>query len=205
MSQSQRILVIGGRGTIGEHLVPALLDRGHEVIVAGRSDGDVLVDITDSSSLARMYDTTPGLDGVVVIAASGALDKFTDLTIDELMANARGKLFGQTDAVLTGQRFLNDGGSFTLTSGIFADEAWPGVTGGALVSGGIHSFVLSAAIELPRGLRINVVSPTMVADSADAYSDGFPGMRPIPMATLVAHYLDCIEGSKTGQIVRAYG
>lgn len=205
MSRQQRVLIIGGSGTIGTHLVPALAERGHAPIVAGRSSGDVKVDITDADSITSMYEQVPDLDAVVVIAASGALDTFSTLTVAELMENARGKLFGQADVVLTGQRFLNRGGSFTLTSGIFADEAWHGVTGGAVVSGGIHSFVLSAAIELPRELRINVVSPTMVADSADTFSEAFPGMRPIPMGTLVHHYLDCIEGNDSGRIIRAYG
>lgn len=39
----------------------------------------------------------------------------------------------------------------------------------AIISGRLHSFVLSAAIELEPGLRINAVSPTMVADSAKDY------------------------------------
>ena len=199
-----RVLVIGGGGTIGSHLVPALTQRDHDVVVASRSGGDVQVDITDSASITRMYQHTPQLDAVVVIAASGPLDQFATLTAAELVENSRGKLFGQLDVVLTGQHHLNDGGSFTLTSGIFADQAWPRVTGGAVVSGGVHSFVLSAAIELPRDLRVNVVSPTMVEESADVFGDQFPGLRPVPLDALVNHYLDCIEGEDTGRIVRVY-
>lgn len=200
-----RVLVIGGSGTIGTRLVPALAERGHAVVVAGRSSGEVRVDITDTGSVQRMYEQVPDVDAVVAIAASGALDEFRTLTAAELLHNLRGKLVGQADVVLTGQHHLNDGGSFTLTSGIFADQAWPGVTGGAVVSGGIHSFVLSAAVELERDLRINVVSPTMVADSAESLGDQFPGLRPVPMDTLVGHYLDCVEGDHTGRIIRAYG
>ena len=89
-------------------------------------------------------------------------------------------------------------------SGIFADEAWKGVTGGAIISGALHSFVLSAAIELPRALRINVVSPTMVADSAADFSHLFPGMEPAPMNRITKAYVRCIEGPRTGEIVRIY-
>ncbi|GAB3889674.1 hypothetical protein GCM10029964_059820 [Kibdelosporangium lantanae] len=74
-----------------------------------------------------------------------------------------------------------------------------------MISGALHSFVLSAAVELPRGMRINVVSPTMVGDSMAAFSSVFPGMRPVPMAELVDHYLACVAGSDTGRIIRAYG
>ncbi|WP_280402536.1 hypothetical protein [Nocardia carnea] len=117
----------------------------------------------------------------------------------------RAKFFGQVDLVLTGQHHCSDGASFTLTSGIFADEPWPHVTGGGVISGALHSFVLSAAIELPRRMRINVVSPTLIGDSVDAFAAEFPGMRPVPMDELVEHYLHCVHGGGTGRIIRAYG
>jgi NAD(P)-dependent dehydrogenase (short-subunit alcohol dehydrogenase family) len=163
------------------------------------------VDLTSGESVAAMYRDAGPLDGVVVTAAHGELDDFATLTRDGLLDNMRGKFFGQADVVLTGQRHLNDGGSFTLTSGIFADQAWPHVTGGGVISGALHSFVLSAALELPRGLRVNVVSPTMVAESGDTFSADFPGLRPVTLDTLVGHYVDCAEGDMTGRIVRAYG
>jgi hypothetical protein len=117
----------------------------------------------------------------------------------------RGKFFGQANLVLIGQRYVNPGGSFTLTSGIFADVPAKRVTGGAVVSGALHSFVLSAALELEGRYRVNVVSPTMVADSVDEFADLFPGLSVVSMASLVENYIDCIEGDATGQIIRAYG
>lgn len=203
-----RILVVGGAGTVGQRLVPALRTRGHEVVVAGRSSGDVRVDLTSHTSVEVMYrDATAagGIDAVVGIAAHGALDDFTTLTAEALHENMRAKFYGQADLVLTGQHHCADGASFTLTSGIFADHAWPRVTGGGVISGALHSFALSAAIELPRNMRVNVVSPTLVGDSAAAFAEDFPGMAPVPMDELVGHYLHCIEGDGTGEIIRAYG
>ncbi|MEU6641722.1 short chain dehydrogenase [Saccharomonospora sp. NPDC046836] len=200
-----RIIVVGGAGTIGRRLVPALRSNGHEVVVAGRTSGDIHVDLTSHATIEAMYREVVAVDGVVNIAAHGALDDFETLTADALHENMRAKFFGQIDLVLTGQHHCTDGASFTLTSGIFADQAWPHVTGGGVISGALHSFALSAAIELPRGMRINVVSPTMVGDSVDAFAEHFPGMRPIPMDTLIDHYLHCIEGDDTGRIIRAYG
>lgn len=176
-----RILLVGGSGTIGRRLAPDLASR-HEVVVAGRNSGDVRVDITSADSIEAMYRQVPGVDAVVGIAASGALDEFASLTEQQLLDNMRGKFFGQANLVLIGQRYLNPGGSFTLTSGVFADQPAKGVTGGGVVSGALHSFVLSAALELEDRFRVNVVSPT-----------------------LVGHYIDCIEGTATGQIIRAYG
>ncbi|GLK99267.1 short chain dehydrogenase [Dactylosporangium matsuzakiense] len=200
-----RIIVVGGAGTIGQRLVPILRSRGHDVVVAGRTSGDVHVDLTVHTTIEAMYRNAGTVDCVVSIAAHGALDEFTALTSDALLANMRAKFFGQVDLVLTGQHFCADRAGFVLTSGIFADQAWPRVTGGGVISGALHSFVLSAAIELPREMRINVVSPTMVGDSVDAFADQFPGMRQVPMDELVGHYLRCVEGNDTGRIIRAYG
>jgi NAD(P)-dependent dehydrogenase (short-subunit alcohol dehydrogenase family) len=199
-----RIILIGGSGTIGRRLAPELARR-HEIVVAGRTSGDVHVDITSAESIEAMYRQVPNLDAVVGIAASGALDDFDTLTEEQLLDNMRGKFFGQANLVLIGQRHVNPGGSFTLTSGIFADVPANRVTGGAVVSGALHSFVLSAALELEGRYRVNVVSPTMVADSVDEFADLFPGLSAVPMDTLVKHYVDCIEGDSTGQIIRAYG
>ena len=200
-----RALVVGGAGTIGRRLVPLLRERGYEVVVAGRTSGDVRMDLTSPTSIEKMYADVGGVDAVVSVAAHGPLDDFATLTRDDLTANLQGKLFGQVDLVLIGQHHVADGATFTLTSGVFADQAWPGVTGGAMISGALHAFVLSAAIELPRGIRVNVVSPTMIGDSVDSFSEQFPGMRPVPMDTLLAHYLTCVEATQTGQIIRAYG
>ncbi|MEU1545815.1 short chain dehydrogenase [Nocardia sp. NPDC005745] len=200
-----RIIVVGGAGTIGRRLAPALRSHGHDVVVAGRTSGDVRVDLTSHETIESMYREVGPVDGVVSIAAHGALDEFSTLTTDALCHNMRAKFFGQVDLVLTGQHHCADGASFTLTSGIFADQPWPHVTGGGVISGALHSFVLSAAIELPRRMRINVVSPTMIADSVDAFAGDFPGMRPVPMDELVDHYLRCIEGNDTGGVIRAYG
>ncbi|OBQ62222.1 short chain dehydrogenase [Mesorhizobium loti] len=198
-----RIVVVGASGTIGRPLC-AELSKRHELITAARSGGDVSVDITSAKSIEQMYQKIGRVDACVCVAASGALDRFADLTESELLENMRGKFFGQINLVLIGQRYLADNGSFTLTTGIFADEAWPGVTGGAVISGGLHSFVLSAAIELPRGLRINAVSPTMVADSVEDFGHLFPGMEPVAMERLIRAYANCVEGGETGGIIRAY-
>jgi NAD(P)-dependent dehydrogenase (short-subunit alcohol dehydrogenase family) len=198
-----RVLLIGGSGTVGRRLVPALADR-HEVVTAGRNSGDVRVDITSADSIRSMFEQTPDIDAVVGIAASGPLDEFDTLSEEQLLANMRGKFFGQANLVLIGQHYLNVGGSFTLTSGVFADQAANGVTSGGVVSGALHSFVLSAALELQGRYRVNVVSPTMVEDSVGEFGHLFPGLRSVPMTVLVEHYVDCIEGTATGQIIRAY-
>lgn len=199
-----RVLIVGGSGTIGRRLTPVLAER-HEIVIAARNSGDVRVDITSADSVEAMYRATPGLDAVVCIAASGPLDEFGTLTEDQLLENMRGKFFGQANLVLIGQHYVNTRGSFALTSGIFADQPAAGVTSGGVVSGALHSFVLSAALELQGRHRVNAVSPTIVEDSAAEYGHLFPDLQTVSMDTLVDHYVECVEGDATGRIIRAYG
>jgi NAD(P)-dependent dehydrogenase (short-subunit alcohol dehydrogenase family) len=198
-----RILIIGSSGTVGRRLT-AHFSNAHQIVTASRGSGDLRVDIRSKDAIERMFREAGSIDACVCVAESGAMDDFETLTDAEMLENMQGKFFGQVNVVLIGKQYLADGGSFTLTSGIFADEAWKGVTTGGVISGALHSFVLSAAIELRRGLRINAVSPGMVEDSASAYGHLFPGMNAVPMDTLVAAYSRCVEGSGTGEIVRVY-
>lgn len=49
-----RILVVGGKGTIGQAIVKKLKDN-HELILAGRTSGDVQVDLTSVDSIETMF------------------------------------------------------------------------------------------------------------------------------------------------------
>ena len=198
-----RIVVIGATGTIGKRLTPEL-EKKHTIIRAGRNSGDVRVDITQASSIKAMFEQVKDIDACICIAASGPLDNFATLTEQQLQDDFKGKLFGQMNVVLIGQHYLNDRGCFTLTSGIFADIPYKGVTGGGIISGALHSFVLSASIELPRQIRINVVSPGLAEDSAKEYGHLFPGMKVVKMERLVEAYVKTVEEGRNGEIVRVY-
>lgn len=198
-----KVLIIGANGTIGKRLTPHLAPQ-HHIITAGRNSGDIRVDITSETSIKEMFRQVKEIDACICIAASGPLDNFSTLTGSQLSDDFQGKLFGQMNLVLIGQHYLNNNGSFTLTSGIFADIPYKGVTGGGVISGALHSFVLSAAIELPRELRINAVSPGMAEDSAADYGHLFPGLNVVSMKDLVAAYDTSINEPITGQILRVY-
>jgi NAD(P)-dependent dehydrogenase (short-subunit alcohol dehydrogenase family) len=73
-----------------------------------------------------------------------------------------------------------------------------------MVNGGIHGFVKAAALELPRGIRVNAVCAGLVEDSADRFKEFFAGHTPVPMQEVVRAYKDCLEGDFTGQIVRVW-
>lgn len=199
-----KILIIGASGTIGAGITGALSEK-HEIITAGRSSGDLRVDITSKKSVKQLFEEAGPVDACICTATSGSMDDFGTLTEMDLLINMKGKLLGQVNIVLIGQHYLNENGCFILTSGIFADRPAKGATGGGLINGALHSFVLSAAVELQRGLRVNVVSPGIIEDSVKDSGPVFPGLRPVAMNGVVDAYVKSIESDISGNIIRVYG
>jgi len=198
-----KILIIGGNGTIGKKVCERFAKK-HEVVIGGRNSGDVSVDIADSKSIEAMFESVGSLDAVVCIAGEAKWADFDTMTEADFYIGLRDKLMGQVNLVRIGQKYLNPGGSFTLTTGILADHPVSQTTSPAMVNGGIHSFVKAAALELKNGVRINVVSSGLVEDAVDKYEEYFPGHNPIPMTKVVNGYVKSVEGSGTGEIIRMY-
>jgi len=198
-----KVLIVGGDGTIGNK-VSGHFSKKHEVIIAGRTSGDVTVDIVDSNSIEAMFATVGAVDAVVCIAGEAKWDAFESLTEDDFHIGLRSKLMGQVNLVRIGRKFVNPGGSFTLSTGILADHPVAMTTSAAMVNGGIHSFVKAACLELKNGQRINVVSSGLVEDAVEKYEAYFPGHNPIPMHKVVNGYVKSVEGAGTGQVIRIY-
>lgn len=198
-----KILIIGGNGTIGKK-VSAHFSKKHAVIIGGRNSGDTTVDIADSSSIEAMFASVGNVDAVVCIAGEAKWAEFDTMTEEDFYLGLRSKLMGQVNLVRIGQKYLNAGGSFTLSTGILADHPVVQTTSGAMVNGGIHSFAKAAALELKNGIRINVVSSGLVEDAVDIYEAYFPGHNPIPMHKVVNGFVKSVEGAATGEIIRMY-
>ena len=198
-----KILLIGASGTIGRRIYEKL-SKKHEVIRASRQGDDMEVDITSAESIEKMYKSVSKLDAVICAAGPAKFSVFTELSEDDFYIGIRGKMMGQINLVRIGQNYLNDHGSFTLTTGILAEEPVVGSTALSLVNGAVNSFAIAAALELRRNQRVNVVCPTVVADSTDAYEDFFPGYVPASMDRVVAGYVRSVEGRETGRIFKIY-
>ncbi|HTJ12706.1 MAG TPA: short chain dehydrogenase, partial [Dinghuibacter sp.] len=145
-----KILLIGGHGTIGKRVAKAFAERGHDVVIAGRKSGAVQVDITSKVSIEAMYQSVGAVDACICTAGTGFYGPFDDMTAELMMPGILGKLLGQVNLVLEGQRYLNPGGSFTLTSGIAAEHPARNGTCVAMINGAVNSFVLGAAQEMTR-------------------------------------------------------
>lgn len=198
-----KILVIGASGTIGSKVVKALSDQ-HVVLKAGISNGDVKVDISTPESIRAALDSIGPIDAIVCATGDVAFNAFEQLSREEWDKGINSRLMGQVNVTQIGAQYLNDGGSITLTSGIIADHPIPYGTSAATLNGAIHHFTKAAATELPRGIRLNTVSPTVVTESLDVYGDYFLGYHSIDAEDLSKSYIRSVLGIETGQIFRAY-
>ncbi|MGW5381987.1 short chain dehydrogenase [Nocardia sp. NPDC003963] len=189
-----RILVIGATGTIGGAVAAGLSVR-HRVVRASRR-GPARVDMADTATIDRLFAEVGAVDAVVCCAASGGLTPLDARSDTAFWAGLDGKLVGQVDLVRRAAARVRDGGSVTLTSGRFTEPV-PGSSLGYLVNAGLEAFVQAAAIEMPRGIRLNTVSPGWVRETLIGL-----GMDPAggtPVADIAQLYVDAVEGTVHGR------
>lgn len=194
-----RILVIGSHGTIGREIVNALAGE-HEIIGANRGSGDVRVDITDPASIVNMYAQTGRVDAVISAAGSGAWKPLDQLTDEDFARSLAYKLMGQVNLIRYGFSSVSDGGSITTTSGILSRKPQPNSAAISLVNAGLEGFTRAAALEAPRGIRVNVVSPPWVVETlvAMGVTDTSFGL---PAAAVARAYVRSVTGTETGQVI----
>lgn len=197
-----RVLLVGATGTLGRAVHKELAPR-HQVIAATRN-GKTKVDITDNGSIRRLFDSVGKVDAIACAAGHVHFGPLAQMTEELFAVGLRDKLMGQVNLTMIGREWLNDGGSITLISGILAEQPIRAGASASMVNGALEAFVRAAAIELPRGLRINVVSPNVFAESMPGYAPFFRGFEAIPVARAALAYSRSIEGAQTGQIYRVY-
>jgi NAD(P)-dependent dehydrogenase (short-subunit alcohol dehydrogenase family) len=195
-----RVIVVGATGTIGKAVVEALSGR-HEVVRAGRTSGEYQVDATSRESIDRFFGEVGPFDALISLVGGAAFKPLADLTDEDFQFSLSHKLMGQVNLVRGGLTHVRDGGSFTLTSGVLSREPLPGTSAISLVNAGLEGFAIAAALDMPRGVRINAVSPPWVTETLEALGwDTSPGM---PAADVARAYVECVEGSRNGETLDA--
>lgn len=195
-----RVIVIGATGTIGQAVVQALEGR-HEVVRVGHTRGDHQVDITDKGSIERLLGQLGGFDALVSAAGQVRFGSLEELSDEDFQLCLSDKLMGQVNLVRAGLGHVRDGGSFTLTSGLLAQHPVKGSAAITLVNAGLEAFARAAALEMPRGARINVVSPPWVSETLEAV--GRNPSKGLPAATVARAYIESVEGSRNGEVLDA--
>ncbi len=195
-----KIIVVGAEGDVGSAVCAELSGR-HEIVRVGRKSGDVQADIADRASIEAMYARVGRVDAVVSATGSVHFAALAEFTEDEFMLGLRNKVMGQINLVLAGLPHLADGGSFTLTSGVLDRDPIRMGAAAATANGALGGFVVGAAIEMPRGLRVNVVSPGLLETSAERYAGWFPGHVPVSAKHVGLAYAKSVEGAITGKVI----
>lgn len=194
-----KILIVGATGAIGTFVAAALSER-HEIVKAGSKSGDVQVDIKEAGSIRKMFDKIGKVDAVIAAVGKVHFGELAKMTEAEIGIGLKDKLMGQVNLVLIGRDHVNDSGSFTLTSGILSHDPIRFGVGASLVNGALDSFVRAAAIEMPRGIRINAVSPGVLEESLPSYGPYFLGHEAVPGKRVANAYVKSVDGALTGQV-----
>ena len=193
-----RILVVGASGTIGRAVVAAL-QGDHEIVPVSFKSTAITVDITSLASIADMYRQVGTVDAVVSVAGQARFASLAQLTDADFQFSIANKLMGQINLVRRGFPAVSDRGSFTLTSGVLARAPMVGSAAISLVDAGVEGFGRAAALESPRGIRVNVVSPPWVIETLEAL-----GMKDTPglaAKTVARAYVRSVTGSETGAVI----
>ena len=184
---NMRIIIIGAGGTIGKIITPAL-QVSHELITVGRNNGDIIADISSTDSIENIFKQVSNIDAVVCTAGDSISDSLAAMDESKYSIGLTQKLLAQINLVLIGSKFLNENGSFTLISGKMGEKPAKGSSGKAIANGAVNSFVLAAALEMPKSIRINAISPSKVSD--------------ISSTDLINAYLKSIDTATNGEIIR---
>lgn len=197
-----KIILVGGSGVIGSAVLSVLKDR-HEIISVGFSSGDIKVDISNIESIKAMFKQVGSFDALISTTGKVHFGAFEEMGSKQWNVGIENKLMGQVNLVTCGLEYINDGGSFTLTSGILNKDPIKYGASAAMINGALEGFVVGAAIEMPRQIRLNIVSPTVLKESMHKYESYFRGYSPVKALEVANAYVKSVEGLQTGQIYRA--
>ena len=194
-----KIIIVGASGRIGSKVDEALSDR-HEIVRVGVRSGDVQCDYTDPESVSSMFEKIGEFDSLISVAGGDSVFKsFQDLNDEDYRYGFDRKFLGQVKLVQHGMSFIKDNGSFTLTSGFLSHYPNPASIATGPLNAAIDTFARNTAPLLPRGIRVNVVSPAPIVE---------PGQEKRGLVTAAQTadlYVNAIEGNFTGQVLRAWG
>ncbi|WP_165733355.1 short chain dehydrogenase [Polaribacter sp. 20A6] len=195
------IILIGANGKMGQAALTGL--GKHKIITAGRSADsyDFQVDITSEASLRKLYEDVGHFDAVVNTVGVCEYANFTEMTEEQWMSTILSKMMGQINIVRIGQEYIADKGSFTLITGILNTKPIPFAIADATTSGAIDTFVKCVAFEMPRGIRVNSINPTVLEEAWDVYGEMMPGFEPVPGKLVGKAFERSVDVFITGQVI----
>ena len=168
----KKAIVFGGTSGIGLSATQMLSEKGAHVIAVSRNPEKLSqlpknvttkkLDVLDREAIEKFFQDEGEFDILVNAATGGkrAVGPFLSMDLDGYKASFD-KLWGYTNVVRLGTKFLKDNGNIVLVSGTPARKCRPGQIAISSVGGAVEAFARGIAPEiLPK--RINIVSPGII-------------------------------------------
>ena len=193
-----KIILVGAKGHIGQEVDKALSAR-HEIVRVGSRSGDVQCDYTDAADVQTMFTQIGAFDALITVVGNDSVFKpYAELAEADYLYGFERKFLSQIRLLKLGQPFVRDKGVFVFSSGFLSHYPHPmsGATGP--LNAAIDAFVKITAPLLPRGIRLNVVSPAPVVEP------GREGRGLVTAQEAAQYYVEAVEGDMTGKVLRAW-
>jgi NAD(P)-dependent dehydrogenase (short-subunit alcohol dehydrogenase family) len=168
----KKAIVFGGTSGIGLSATQMLSDKGAHVIALSRNPDKLKnvpknvttkkMNVLDRDALEKFFQEVGEYDILINSATGGAraVGPFLSMDLDGYKASFD-KLWGYTNVVRYGTKFLKDNGNIVLVSGSPARKCRPGQIAISSVGGAVEAFARGIAPEIaPK--RINIVSPGII-------------------------------------------
>ncbi len=168
----KKAIVFGGTSGIGLSATEMLSDKGAHVVALSRNPEKIQnvpknvvtkkMNVLDRDALEQFFQEVGEYDILVNSATGGAraVGPFLSMDLDGYRSSFD-KLWGYTNVVRYGTKFLRDNGNIVLVSGSPARKCRPGQIAISSVGGAVEAFARGIAPEIaPK--RINIVSPGII-------------------------------------------
>jgi NAD(P)-dependent dehydrogenase (short-subunit alcohol dehydrogenase family) len=147
-----------------------------------------------------MFEQIGEFDSLISVAGGdSAFKMFEDLDDTDYKYGFDRKFLGQVRLLKHGSDFVRDNGSFIFTSGFLSHYPNPASIATGPLNAAVDTFVVNSAPLLPRGIRLNVVSPAPIVEP------GQEGQGRVTAAETAKYYVEAVEGIETGKVFRAWG
>ena len=168
----KKAIVFGGTSGIGLSATQMLSDKGAHVVALSRNPEKLQnvhknvvtkkMNVLDRDALEQFFQEVGEYDILVNSATGGAraVGPFLSMDLDGYRSSFD-KLWGYTNVVRYGTKYLKDNGNIVLVSGSPARKCRPGQIAISSVGGAVEAFARGIAPEIaPK--RINIVSPGII-------------------------------------------
>ncbi|MFD8202056.1 SDR family NAD(P)-dependent oxidoreductase [Streptomyces sp. NPDC003470] len=178
MSDRTQVVVIGGTSGIGRHFAQTCADRGHDVVVTGRSEErtkgaaheiggrarGLVLDLAEPERVAEALADVERADWLVISALDRDFNTVRDYRPADATRLLTVKLTGYTAVLHALAPRMPDDSAAVLLGGLASHRPYPGSTTVTTANGGISALVRTLATELAP-IRVNALHPSIVADT----------------------------------------